>query len=94
MFSQFKENMEINQGIHGPNQIKKRQIEKGLDRGSTPKNIVQGTALKLKEPKCQEMLFLKLAERRANIKRTLQKNKKRSKRDNQPYLLKAHGSSC
>ena len=56
MFSQFKENMEINQGIHGPNE-NKRDIEKGLDRGSTPKNIVQRTALK--EPKCQEMLFLK-----------------------------------
>ena len=42
MFSQFKENMEINQGINGPNQMKniKKEMEKGLDSGSTPKNIV------------------------------------------------------
>jgi len=29
MFSQFKENMEINQGINGPNQMKNTKKENG-----------------------------------------------------------------
>jgi len=28
MFSQFKENMEINQGIHGPNNIKRENLKR------------------------------------------------------------------
>jgi len=28
MFSQFKENMEINQGIHGPNKNKRETLKK------------------------------------------------------------------
>jgi hypothetical protein len=57
MFSQFKENMEINQGIHGPNQIKRENLKRIGQMIHTKKNIVQRTAQK--EPECQDMLFLK-----------------------------------
>jgi len=57
IFSQFKENMEINQGMHGPNQTKRENFKKDWTDDPHQKNIVQRTALK--EPECQEMLFLK-----------------------------------
>jgi len=57
MFSQFKENMEINQGIHGPNNIKRENLKRIGQMIHTKKNIVQRTVLK--EPHCQDMLFLK-----------------------------------
>ena len=72
--------MEINQGIHGPNQIKRENLKRIGQMIHTKKNIVQRTAQK--EPECQDTYVcysLKLAERRENIKRTLQKKQKEIK---------------
>ena len=79
MFSQFKENMEINQGIHGPNQIKRENLKRIGQMIHTKKNIVQRTAQK--EPKCQDMLFLKTGWKERKYKKNSPKTKKRDQRE-------------
>jgi len=41
MFSQFKENMEINQGIHGPKQIKRETLTKDWTQDPHEKTLLK-----------------------------------------------------
>ena len=79
MFSQFKENMEINQGIHGPNQIKRENLKRIGLMIHTKKTLFNEQHKK--SPNVKICYSLKLAERRENIKRTLQKKTKRDQRE-------------